>query len=588
MNKSSDFFANAIDAAFDAYCEGFNEITARTRKRFLEEDWEGIRQDATDRLELYANIVDKTVSDLNRQTRDMENAETLWRDVKADFLKIVEKRHEDQSAKTFFNSVTRRVFDIIGVNPGIEFTTADFSVPEIRYEPCKNGSSCYYLTAATGFRHDLTEIIESVLAGYYRPDLYVDIRRDAGRVANVVAGHLEASGGPPENFQMEFMSSVFYRYKGAYLIGRILVNNDIVPLVLCLLNVNGGIFVDAVLMDATAVNILFSFTHAYFHVDISNLDEIVGFIKSIIPAKRVSEIYNSIGYHKLGKSQLFRELMRSLENSEDQFQIARGRKGMVMFVFTFPPFNVVFKVIKDRFDYPKKTSLDYIKNRYSLVFRHDRVGRLIDAQEFVHLELDQNRFSGGLLRELMDKAGNNIFLRGHRIVIRHLYMERRLTPLDIYIEENPPEKVIKVFRDYGWAIKELAASNIFPGDLFFKNFGVTRYGRVVFYDYDELELLTECRFRRIPKPKTYEDAISAEPWFTVLENDVFPEEFKKFLSLPEYVEKDFMEIHGDLFDVDFWQAMQQRLKSHSVIHIFPYKKRYRLDNQSLQSSIYTI
>lgn len=588
MNKPSDFFAHEIAEAYDTFCKRFKEITGRTKKRFLEEDWEGIRKDATDRLGLYADIVDKTVADLEPRIFGNGHPKTLWLDVKQTFAKISDKGGGDQNAKTFFNSITRRIFKIIGVNPDIEFTLADYPVPEIRHKPCSTCSVYRNIPISPDFRRDVTEIIKKTLSGFYKPASFVNVGRDSERVAEIIDTRFKEQGVLSGNIWIEFLDPVFYRYKGAYLIGRVLTDDAIIPLVLCLLNVNGGIFVDAVLMDDTAVNILFSFTHAYFHVDIRNPDEVVGFIKSIIPAKRVSEIYNSIGYHKHGKSELFRELMRSLDSSADQFRIARGQKGMVMFVFTMPSFDVVFKLIKDRFDYPKKTSTNYIKNRYSLVFRHDRVGRLIDAHEFVHLELDRNRFSDELIRELKDKAGNNIILRDQQIVIRHLYVERRLTPMDVYIEENPPEKIIKVFRDYGWAIKELAASNIFPGDLFFKNFGVTQYGRVVFYDYDELELLTECRFRRLPKPKTYEETISDEPWFPVLENDVFPEEFRKFLSLPKYVEKDFLENHGDLFDINFWQDIQTRLRSHSIIHILPYKKKYRLDGRVSQSSIFTV
>jgi len=582
MNHSDHFFADYLLKAFDSYHQSFKEITRRAGKRFRDADWPGIRSDALERLDLYSRIVDQTVAGLHemRGEADAKQTHTAWKKIKTEFIRLIRDRYDYPLAETFFNSVTRRVFQVMGVNPEIEFTVADFQIPLIGEKPCPICSGYPDAYPAAG----IAAIVENVLRTFSEAIPFLDIPGDARRVGAIIEDHLAQKDISSAGIHVEVADSVFYRHKGAYLIGRIMVQGKVEPLVLCILNIDDKIFIDAVLLETAEVSILFSFANAYFHVDVSSPEEMINFLKSIIPEKRVSELYTSLGYHKHGKAELFRELTRSLDQTGDRFELTPGQEGMVMLVFTIPALNVVFKMIKDRFGTPKKTTRDYIRNRYQLVFKHDRAGRLVDAQEFDYLKFDQARFSSELMKELHEKAPKSFMQDAHQIIIRHLYTERRLTPLDVYIHENPPAAVKEAIMDYGWAIKELAASNIFPGDLFFKNFGVTRWGRVVFYDYDELSLLTECRFRKLPEPRSDEEMMSDEAWFPVFDNDVFPEEFRKFLHPPEHMRQDFEAVHGDLFGLHFWQDMQKKLKAGTVIHILPYRNHNRLDRQILENS----
>lgn len=568
------FFADYLLKAFDNYHQRFKEITRRAGRRFREADWPGIRSDALERLDLYGRIVDQTVDELSAMLADTASRQQRppWEAVKTAFARIIGERYDYQLAETFFNSVTRRVFRIMGVNPEIEFSVADFKIPLIEEKPCPVCSAYPQTAAGAG----IEATVANILAAFSKEIPFIDIEGDSRRVADAIENHLARKGLGGGGIDVEIADSVFYRHKEAYLTGRIRVQGKIEPLVLCILNIDGKIFIDAVLLETAEVSILFSFANAYFHVDIPSPEEMINFLKSIIPEKRVSELYTSLGYHKHGKAELFRELTRSLAQTEDRFEITRGQEGMVMLVFTIPALDVVFKIIKDRFGFPKKTTRDYIRNRYQLVFKHDRAGRLVDAQEFDHLRFDRSRFSSELMEALQEKAGGSFMETDGEIIIRHLYTERRLTPLDVYITENPPDAVKEAVMDYGWAIKELAASNIFPGDLFFKNFGVTRWGRVVFYDYDELSLLTECCFRKLPEPRSEEEMMSDEAWFPVNDNDVFPEEFRKFLHPPEHVRQEFEMVHGDLFGLRFWQDMQQKIEAGTDIHILPYRRQRRL------------
>jgi isocitrate dehydrogenase kinase/phosphatase len=108
---------------------------------------------------------------------------------------------------------------------------------------------------------------------------------------------------------------------------------------------------------------------------------------------------------------------------------------MVMAVFTLPGFDVVFKVIRDRFDYPKTVTHAEVREKYSMVFHHDRAGRLVDVQEFEHLAFDRERFDPELLDQLLGTCGERVKLRDGQVVISHLYTERRLQPLDMYLRE---------------------------------------------------------------------------------------------------------------------------------------------------------
>jgi isocitrate dehydrogenase kinase/phosphatase len=240
---------------------------------------------------------------------------------------------------------------------------------------------------------------------------------------------------------------------------------------------------------------------------------------------------------------------------------------MVMIVFTLRSHDYVFKVIRDRFAHPKTTTHEDVRRRYQLVFEHDRAGRLIEAQEFESLSFDRWRFAPELLDELLTGAARNVELEGERVTLRHVYVERRVEPLNLFLRRAPRESALRAVHEYGQALRDLARTNIFPGDLLLKNFGVTRHGRVTFYDYDELCLVTECRFRDLPDD---EDGLSAEPGFYVGERDVFPEEFLSFLGLVGEQRAAFLADHAEILTSAFWRDLKRRHEAGEVIDVFPY------------------
>ncbi|HHY57008.1 MAG TPA: bifunctional isocitrate dehydrogenase kinase/phosphatase [Chloroflexi bacterium] len=560
--------AAAIHSAFDDYHNEFKAITRRARERFERREWTQWQDDAVARLGLREEMVQRVVAGLRIMLGEQVHSHYLWAAIKDAYARLINQRKDVELAETFYNSVTRRILATVGVEPALEFVW--FGVTTI---PTGDTPIVRVYSQVT----TLEEMIKAILRDYAFAAPYEDMDGDARRVARVMESHLRCYWDTPDFDVVEMVKSVFYRNKGAYLVGRVRKRNRVIPIILPLLNTDAGVIVDAALFSEEEASVVFSFTRSYFHVEAEIPGDLVGFLKSILPLKPVAELYIAIGYHKHGKTERYRALYRHLNNSNDKFEIARGAKGMVMTVFTLPSYDMVFKIIKDRFAYPKTSTRAQVMDRYKLVFKHDRVGRMVDAQEFEGLTFSRDRFSPELLQELQDVAANTVTVTDDEVIIKHLYTERRLYPLDLYIKEMSFEKAKAAVIDYGHAIIDLAAANIFPGDLFIKNFGVTRHGRVVFYDYDELCLLTDCNFRKMPEATRDEDELSDQPWFSVAENDIFPEEFRKFLWFPAPLRKVMEEHHSQLFTVEFWRSLQERTSAGEILDVFPYdqEKRFR-------------
>jgi isocitrate dehydrogenase kinase/phosphatase len=378
------------------------------------------------------------------------------------------------------------------------------------------------------------------------------------------------------NCQIQVLNSPFYRNKGAYLIGRMVNGHQewswAMPIIH---NASGGLVVDAIILEAWRISLLFSLSRAYFMVNMQVPSAYIQFLRRIMPNKPRSELYTMLGLAKQGKTMFYRDLLFHLNHSDDQFVEAPGIRGLVMHVFMLPSYPYVFKIIKDRFGSSKDITREEVKAKFQMVKNIDRVGRMADTLEFTELALPRTRFSEALLAQLFEVAPSIVHPGGDNIIIDHCYIERRMTPLNLYLEDASDEEVDEAVREYGNAIREMARANIFPGDMLWKNFGVTRYRRVVFYDYDEIEYLTDCNFRRIPPAPNEEMEMSGEPWYSVARNDVFPEEWGTFLLGQPKIRKAFLKYHRDLLDVDFWQTTQEIIRRRELEDFFPYPQDLR-------------
>ena len=557
--------AREILDAYQAYLDAFLEVTRRAGGRFLRREWADGQRDAAERLTLYAAAVNRAVDALRGRLHRPDGEGDA--EFKTRFRELAWPRGDAEVAGTFFNSVVRRVLGTHGVDARTEFTSKPLDRRrESRVGPLHHAVEADGLDAA---------LFGALFRATGLQDAFAEMDADAEACAKAARAQLGADADGVR--AAEALPFLFYRNKAAYVVARVrLASDEVRPLVIPLVHPPEGVRPDAVLTDPDEVHRVFSFARSYFHADTGRPRDTVAFLRTLMPAKPLHELYTSIGHNRHGKTELYRELTGLLAAPDARFVRADGVRGLVMIVFTLPGYNVVFKVIRDRFGAPKDADREQVMEKYRLVFARDRVGRLADAQEFEHLRFPRDRFDPDLLDELLTQATSSVDQDDGQIVIRHLYTERRLRPLDLYLREALADAAQAAVIEYGDAIRDLACANIFPGDLLLKNFGVSRHGRVIFYDYDELALLSDVRFRAIPATRHDDEEMSAEPWYSVDERDVFPEQWLPFLVPAGPLRDVFLREHGHLLTVDFWRQMQRQQDSGEIPDFYPYPQSRRL------------
>lgn len=569
--KVSERIAREVLKHFVTYRMLFKLITDMAQQRFEQEQWLEIQQAASDRIDLYEQQLQKTIDSIACIVGANACEKLLWNEIKVSYIGLVCQRNDSELAETFYNSVYCKVCkhrQLTDENIFFHSLVAEHEV-----------LSRHTIYRSYSVEQGLVGLIGEVLddCGFDVP--WENKKRDVVSLTRYILQHMPLEFDAGRMVSVDVIRSVFYRNKGAYIVGRISFVGGDIPFVIPVLNHNKRVYVDTAISNQDQVSIIFSFTRAYFMVNVDAPSEFVSFLHSLIPSKSVGELYTSIGFYKQGKEEFVRDFIDHLGCSKDSFVIAPGIKGMVMTVFTLPSYPVVFKIIKDKFSSSKRVTRSIVHERYQLVKRHDRVGRMADTQEFTNLILPRARITDELLEELRKVAPSSLVVEEEAVTIKHLWTERRMTPLNIYLEKvlanDDSSAIFHAINEYGKAIKQLAAANIFAGDMLFKNFGVTRHARVVFYDYDEIMYLTECNFRKIPAAMYPEQEMAAEPWYSVAPNDVFPEEFTILTACNVKVRKIFNELHGDLLDVKFWKEMQEQVSSGEVVDIFPYRQIQR-------------
>jgi isocitrate dehydrogenase kinase/phosphatase len=575
--------AQAMLDGFDRHYTLFREASADAKRRFEEADWHGQQRAQRERIEFYDLRVDEAAERLQSEFAAFDLPKDTWQQVKLHYIGLLTGHHQPELAETFFNSVTTKILhrsyfnnDFIFVRPAVstEYIENDepASLPTYR---------AYYPTKAT-MRETWLRIVDNFQLEREFEDLGRDVD-DVLAAVNRQLGEYRARA----NFQVQVLSSLFYRNKGAYLVGKIINGFNETPFALPILHSDEGgeLIIDTALFGEDELLLLFSFARAYFMVAMEVPSAYVQFLRSMMPRKPRSEIYNALGLAKQGKNAFYRDFLYHLKHSSDHFRIAPGIKGMVMLVFDLPSFPYVFKVIKDFFPDQKETTRELIKSKYLLVKQHDRVGRMADTLEYSNVAFPQERFEDELVAELEHYCPSLLERDGDSLVIRHVYMERRMIPLNIYLQEASLSQIEGAVIEYGNAIKDLVRANIFPGDMLWKNFGVTRHGKVVFYDYDEIEYLSDCTFRKVPTPRTEEEEMSGEVWYRVGPKDVFPETFGPFLLGNPGVRNVFMRHHADLLEASFWQGHKERILAGYVHDVFPYDSHKRFQNQRVPGAL---
>ncbi|MGE5450998.1 MAG: bifunctional isocitrate dehydrogenase kinase/phosphatase [Acidobacteriota bacterium] len=563
--------ARALQDGFDKHYKIFRETSAKAQRRFELADWHGQQTAQRARIEFYDLRVEEAVERLENDYQASALPMEVWHQIKLFYIGLLTGHHQPELAETFFNSVTIKILhrkyyqnDFIFVRPAVSTEyiedEADGKATFIAYYPTKD---------------NLREVLKTMVLNFGLTIEFDNLDRDIGFVYDALQ---EQVGGVRlrTNFQIQVLSSLFFRNKGAYIVGKVVNGFRSLPFAIPVLhNSKNRLYIDAALFGEDDLLALFSFARAYFMVDMKVPSAYVQFLRTLMPRKPRAELYSALGLQKHGKNLFYRDFLFHLSHSSDKFRIAPGIKGMVMLVFDLPSYPFVFKVIKDYFPPQKETTRALIMSKYQLVKQHDRVGRMADSLEFTNVAFPRHRFDEELIEELRKFAPSVMEEEGDALVLKHLYIERRMVPLNIYIQEAEGDSLEHAVIEYGNALKDLVAANIFPGDMLWKNFGVTRNGKVVFYDYDEIEYVTDCNFRKVPTPRNEEEEMSGEIWYSVGPHDVFPETFGPFLLGDHRVRRIFMAHHADLLDPEFWQQHKERIKAGYVHDVFPYDRSRR-------------
>lgn len=561
--------AQCILDGFDRHYSLFRRITARAESHFRHSDWATARDDSRERILMYEERIREAVQAIKERFPEAGEDYELWPRIKRSYIGLLLDHLQPECAETFYNSVACRVLHRRYYRNDYIFWRPALNTDNL--EGASETYHCHY-PAVAGLRRCLLDILTR--AGLDLP--FENLRRDVRYLERELREQHRPGWRPLPNYQLQVLASPFYRNKAAYLVGRQINGDSIRPLVIPLLkNGDGKLFVDTVLTRAKGAAILFSFTRAYFMADMEVPSAYVSFLFSMMPAKSRVDLYAILGLQKHAKTLFYRQMQHHLKHSTDNFQVAPGIPGTVMLVFTLPSFPFVIKIIKDRFDPPKVTDPEHVRACYTLVKFHDRVGRLADTLEYSMVAIPLDRIEPELLAELQENVAGSIETDGDRLVIRHCYIERRMVPLNEFLAQARGKMARRVIDDYGKAIRELAGADIFPGDMMQKNFGVTRLNRVVFYDYDEICYMRECNFRRLPQSGDYLDEMSEQPWFSMRENDVFPETFGSFFFPDERQRKIFMRKHAELTSPDFWLRTQRNIAEGEPSDVFPYPQKQR-------------
>ena len=567
----AETIAETVLEGFNKHFRIFQKITAGAMGRFETEDWMAERDASRKRVLFYDKRADEAIETLREIFGPALNDMSIWKQVKALYTMLLQDHKQPELAETFYNTVFCRMFDRTYFNNEYIFVRSAVSTEYI--ESDRPAYHVYY-PAKLGLRTTIRRVLKS--CHFSMP--FEDMQRDVRRITRALSeGFRERPRKAHLNFQIHVINAIFFRNKAAYVVGKAINEYDIFPFAVPILNNGeGGLYVDTLLLGENALNQLFDFSYVYFMVEHPVPSAIVHFLQGLMPTRTKEDLYSAIGYHKQGKTDFYRDFLHHLTYSDDELIQAPGIPGMVMAVFTLPSYPYVFKVIRDRFAPPKEMNRKEVEEKYQLVKEHDRVGRMADMMEYSYVALPKSRFSVELLEELLDSCESSISCDNNgNLIIKHVYIERRMIPLNIELEDADDERVDSLIRGYGEAIKELAAANIFAGDLLFKNFGVTPLGRVVFYDYDEVVYLTDCHFRKIPPPRFPEDELASEPWYSVGPNDIFPEEFARFLLGDPRIRRSFLKYHRDLLEVDFWVDKQEKIRRGELEDVFPYPQSVR-------------
>ncbi len=569
MKNIAFAIAKTIINGFERHIYLYSEITQTAKQRFEQYQWSQVQEAAKARTDFYERRVEETLDTIKQDFFITELDDELWQYVKNCYIELLSQHPQPELAESFYNSVFCHLFERKYYHNAYIFVQS--TATRLDSLPTPKIFTCYHPAEA-----GLFQTISLIMKKQNFSVPYAHLKKDVNTIISKFRQHAHKTRFQLSDLQFDILDSVFYRNKGAYIIGRVISPAGETPFIISLLNnEKDGLFIDALITEGEHMAVVFGFARAYFFVDCQHPHALIEFLNRLIPHKTQADLYSAIGFHKQGKTQFYRDFLNHLDSSDDKLDLAPGIKGMVMSVFTLPSYPYVFKIIKDKFSPSKNMTRADVKGKYRLVKLHDRVGRMADTMEYSEVAFPKDRFSEELLTELNTVAPSLLRFENGLVIIKHMYIERKMTPLNLYLAKASDDEVDNAMYGYGKAIKQLIAADIFPGDMLLKNFGVTRHGRVIFYDYDEITYMNEVNFRVKPEPMTEEQIYASEPWYSVDPGDVFPEEIATFALANKRYREAFLKHHANLLEAKYWQSCQEKVAQGVFADVYPYPEKSR-------------
>jgi isocitrate dehydrogenase kinase/phosphatase len=523
------------------------------------------------RLALYSNGIEELGSRLREAFPRVAKDESIWREVEARYLPLIEDRYEADLAFAFLNSVKRRIHQ--GEWQPVEYA---FRGTVGATANSSNGIYCSFPGGGGISRDTVLEILD--IPALTRP--YRNRLQDADQVAERLNRVLAARGGAGID-RIEMINAGFYRNRGGYIVGRVVLGDEgLFPFIIALLNDEDGVYVDAVLSSEADAHNIFSSTLANFHVTNNYYHELSEFLHSIMPKRPLGLHYSTIGFNHVGKVAVMNELRDELVNGNDVLETAVGFRGTVAIGFSSPHSAYNLKVIRDKptanYKWGKFEGIDSVMRKYGRVHEINRTGSMLDNIIYYNLKLDRSWFDPALLDELLVEASETVYLRGDAVILKYLIVQRRMTPLPVFLETASQAEAETAIINLGDCIKNNAAANIFNKDLDARNYGVSRFIKVYLFDYDALEPFTDVKIR------SNEGRIDGEEeppdWFFEDGLVFLPEEIEAGLMIPNrQLRRLFREVHGDLLTTEYWQRIQDDLHAGKVPSVRIYPKSRELE-----------
>lgn len=541
--------AHIIFNEYAQYRQQVEHYTALAAKRFIDADWQGQRLAVRSRIKLHDNCL----TALHQQLANIDSTywtRERWKATYDHYVKLLASK-VDSLAISFFDAVGRLLYkgDAPTYLSSVAIEELVHTDTQLVSTAWQGEASLMQLLKATGFYDKIKAVEQKQL------QLFSEFQQNHN-VGN--QGILQAC------------TDLFYRNRHAYMVGRIVIETRSLPFILCFVHADDAIELNAVLFGEDALKNIFSFSRSYFLMHTQRPIVIVNFLRLLMPSKPEAQLYINLGYQFHGRELLLHTVEGQGKNLPELFTEAPGTRGLVMVVITQRSSEFVIKLIRDECKPPKNTLPEEVHQKYAFVAAQDRVGRLADAQRIDFLRLPRYAFPPALIDLIQAECSQSCALTAEWLVLRSVYVERKLVPLNIFLETNSGDQLYQALLDFGNAIREMAMSNIFAGDLLIKNFGVTPEGRVIFYDYDEIVPVTSCNFRVMPAPANHEQEYENESWLVVKDEDVFPEEWPKFL-IAEGPQREFCkDQHADIFRASYWNAIKNMHERGEIVDIQPY------------------